>query len=229
MSKSKGKKKGKSGGHRSHKGGSKKGTGKDFLGIVTDENVLIGAITGIGVAMVTDGFLSQIVPNIHARNAIKAVVPALAVNTLLKNQTATTVAAGVGVTLGLGAYLESMVKKSVPQAKGMPNQFAQTAGMIGEDVFVQTQGAQDPSRVIEMQPNVEGDYEAVYNVSGDYIGKRIKAPKQSAAPRQYHDRLAGVMYNDQVSGDEEQVNGELEGLYDEQVNGELYGFADRIA
>lgn len=162
--------------HTGGRGVSVKGK-NDALALMTNENVLIGAGTAVAGALIVDAIGSKFVPNIHARNAMKAFIPALAVSTLVKNPLATMVAAGVGLALGIGSYAESLVKKSIPQTTGTPNTFAGTAGFMGENVYAQTAGAKLPppqteqAKTIEMTPDVNGRYEAVYNVNGNFVGR----------------------------------------------------------
>jgi len=218
-------KKGKSGGSRPHKKRGGVRTGKnDVISLMMNENVLIGAVSAVATAFLVDAVGVKFVPNIHARNAVKALVPAFAVNTLIKNPLATMVAAGVGLSLGLGSYAEALTK-TAPGVKGVfgdaPDTFTGTAeikGIIGESVFTQTQG--DP-RTIEMQPNVNGEYEPVYNVNGQYVGKRIVA-KGTAAKNNNGGFPRHLSRGDFISGsyDDPSVNGTLGSDYDPSVNGD---------
>jgi hypothetical protein len=209
------KKKGKSGGNKGHKthrsGGGKK---QDLVSIVTNQDVIIGAVAGIGTAFIVDAVGSKFVPNIHARNAMKAIVPAVGVQMIMKNNLATMVAAGVGLALGLGSYAESMVKQTIPQTKGV-NTFAGTAGMIGEDVYTQTNGD-----VIEMSPSVSGayEYEPVYNVNGDLVGKR-SVSKGTAVKPQGDNFPRKIWSGDRLAGSPSDVQPEVTGELGSDLSG----------
>ncbi len=187
------------------------GGSKDVIGLVTNENVILGAVVGVGSALLIDAIGSRFVPNIHARNALKAIVPAVGAQMFLKNPMVTTTAAATGLALAAGAYMETFLKTNVPQTKGLPNTFAQTAGMIGEEVFREDASYPPSQAVIEMEPGVNGEYQ-----------------QRKPVARVFHDQLAGLIVYDAngvpfevaegVSGElnDDDVSGGLDGEYDEE-------------
>lgn len=186
------------------------GGSKDVIGLVTNENVILGAVVGVGSALLIDAIGSKFVPNIHARNALKAVVPAVGAHMFLKNPMVTTTAAATGLALAAGAYMETFLKSNVPAVKGAPNTFAQTAGMIGEEVYREDARSLPPSQsVIEMEPSVDGAYQ-----------------QKKPIARIYHDQLAGAIVYDENGNAYEVANGVSGELDDDDVEGSLSGEYD---
>jgi hypothetical protein len=181
------------------------GGGKfDFQKTLLNPKVIIGSIAGLGFGVAVEAFGKTMIPNIHARNAIKAIVPCAITGIVTKDAPATIAAGASGLAMGLASYatqaLGSMAKAPATPAasqtlSGAPVQMVQLpdgtfaayppSQISGEDVFSQTNGDFD---------NVSGDFD---NVSGDLEGDF-----------------------DNVSGDFDNVSGELSGDFD-NVSGDL--------
>jgi len=228
------KKKGKSGGHpkSSHRRGGHSAKA-DAIGMLTDKRVLVGAGISLVGALLIDGFVSKLVPNIHARNLVKAAVPPLIAQTIMKDPMTTVAAAAVGLALGAGSYMESMVKKTMPSSvAGLlsgEHIFSGTSGLLGEAVYRQT--PVDQGQVVEMRPTgVDGEYEYenAYNVNGEFIGRALKKRTARVSAQSQNARFQIPGRGDFLAGEgDEDVSGEYD---EEDVSGQLAGFPlDRIS
>lgn len=130
---------------RKHKKGKKGGSrrsnnnGKfDMMSILSDKDVIIGGVAGIAGAAIVQTFGGKFIKNNLILSALGAIVPAVAVGYVTKNRTSTIAAAGAGAATGFGATVASKIGSMISApASTVP----QTKGLIGENIFEQTQGA----------------------------------------------------------------------------------------
>lgn len=126
-------KKGKKGGSRRSKNNGK----FDMMSILSDKDVIIGGVAGIAGAAIVQTFGRKLIKNNLILSAIGSVLPAVAVGYITENRTSTIAAAGAGAAVGFG----STVVSKISGLASSPSTVPQTKGLIGENIFEQTQGA----------------------------------------------------------------------------------------
>ena len=130
---------------RKHKSKGKKGgsrrsnnNGKfDLMGILSDKDVIIGGVAGIAGAAIVQTFGGKLIKNNLILSAIGSALPAVAVGYITKNRTSTIAAAGAGAAVGFG----STVVSKISGLASSPSTVPPVKGLIGENIFEQTQGA----------------------------------------------------------------------------------------
>lgn len=131
------KNKGKKGGPRRSKNNGK----FDLMGILSDKDVLIGGAAGLVGAAAVQALGGKFIKNPLILSAVGAIVPAVAVGYITKNRTSTIAAAGSGAAVGFGASVVSKISEMTAPKAAAPATVTQVKGLIGENIFEQTEGA----------------------------------------------------------------------------------------